>query len=189
MLEASRNHASQSNKRDEARTRPTALVVDDNPINRFLAKEMLHVLGYECDTAANGREAVEYVERYRPDVVLMDLDMPEMDTVLVEDPGRPVPERRQVNRAVRSHHGFCPEPAYPNVDAGALAPVGRRGRERRSDCRRADRAPVTEGRALEGVAEGVRSPQWRRCAAALVRQVIRRSPAWHANARPAAATT
>lgn len=71
MLEASRNHASQSNKRDEARTRPTALVVDDNPINRFLAKEMLHVLGYECDTAANGREAVEYVERYRPDVVLL----------------------------------------------------------------------------------------------------------------------
>jgi CheY-like chemotaxis protein len=79
VLEASRNQASQSNKRNESRARPTALVVDDDPINRVLAKEMLHVFGYECDTATNGREAVEYVERYRPDVVLMDLDMPVMN--------------------------------------------------------------------------------------------------------------
>lgn len=78
-LEASRNQASQTNRRVESRARPTALVVDDGPINRVLAQEMLHVLGYECDTAANGLEAVEYVERYRPDVVLMDLDMPVMD--------------------------------------------------------------------------------------------------------------
>ena len=78
-VEAGRNEASQSNRRDNLRERPTALVVDDGPINRILAKEMLQVLGYECDTAANGREAVEYAERYRPDVVLMDLDMPVMD--------------------------------------------------------------------------------------------------------------
>ena len=79
VLEARRNQASHAARRDASRERPTALVVDDGPVNRILAAEMLHLLGYDCDTAANGRDAVEYVERYRPDVVLMDVDMPVMD--------------------------------------------------------------------------------------------------------------
>lgn len=78
-LEASRKTQSCLNKRDGARLRPVALVVDDSLVNRTLATEMLQSLGYECDTAVNGREAVEYVERHRPDVILMDLEMPLMD--------------------------------------------------------------------------------------------------------------
>lgn len=79
QLEATRKEVSRLQKRDVSRLRPTALVVDDGPVNRVLATEMLHVLGYDCDTANNGQEAVEYVERYRPDVILMDLEMPIMD--------------------------------------------------------------------------------------------------------------
>lgn len=78
-LEAVRNEHSGQQKRGESRLRPIALVVDDSPINRILAEEMLQLLGYDCDTANNGEEAVEYVERYRPEVILMDLDMPVMD--------------------------------------------------------------------------------------------------------------
>lgn len=78
-LEAARKAQSRLQKRDGARLRPIALVVDGSPVNRVLAAEMLKVLGYDCDTADNGREAVEYVERYRPDVIVMDLEMPIMD--------------------------------------------------------------------------------------------------------------
>ncbi|TAK96126.1 MAG: response regulator [Aquabacterium sp.] len=78
-LEAVRKAQSGPKNRGESLLRPIALVVDDSPVNRILAAEMLQILGYDCDTANNGEEAVEYVERYRPDVILMDLEMPVMD--------------------------------------------------------------------------------------------------------------
>ncbi len=78
-LEAVRKVASREHKGRQSGGRPIALVVDDSPVNRILATEMLQVLGYDCDTAENGRDAVEYVERYRPEVILMDLEMPIMD--------------------------------------------------------------------------------------------------------------
>jgi CheY-like chemotaxis protein len=61
--------------------RPQLLVVDDNLVNRILATEMLRALGYDADAAEDGREALEYCQRYRPGAVLMDLHMPVMDGV------------------------------------------------------------------------------------------------------------
>jgi CheY-like chemotaxis protein len=55
------------------------LLVEDNPVNQKLALRMLARMGYEADLAANGREAVQAVERRRYDLVLMDIQMPEMD--------------------------------------------------------------------------------------------------------------
>lgn len=55
------------------------LLVDDNPVNRLLAVRMLERLGYRPDVAANGNEAVELVEKLAYDVVLMDVQMPELD--------------------------------------------------------------------------------------------------------------
>lgn len=55
------------------------LVVDDNEINRFVAAEMLEQMGYEVETAENGAEAVEMVQRGDFLVVLMDCQMPVMD--------------------------------------------------------------------------------------------------------------
>ncbi|MBI2733887.1 MAG: response regulator [Aquabacterium sp.] len=78
-LEAVRKAHPHRHQRGDAAVRPIALVVDDSPINRILATEMLQLLGYDCDTANNGEEAVEYVARYRPDAILMDLEMPVMD--------------------------------------------------------------------------------------------------------------
>jgi signal transduction histidine kinase/DNA-binding response OmpR family regulator len=55
------------------------LVVDDNEINRFVAAEMLEEMGYGVETARNGAEAVELVDRGEFSVVLMDCQMPVMD--------------------------------------------------------------------------------------------------------------
>jgi CheY-like chemotaxis protein len=55
------------------------LVAEDNPVNRQLALLLLEKMGYDADVAVNGAEAVEAVERDGYDVVLMDVQMPEMD--------------------------------------------------------------------------------------------------------------
>jgi PAS domain S-box-containing protein len=57
----------------------SVLVAEDNAVNRQLAVALLRKLGYEPDLAENGREALDAVERGRYDVVLMDVQMPELD--------------------------------------------------------------------------------------------------------------
>ena len=55
------------------------LLVEDNPVNLAVARRLLIRLGLDCDSARDGREAVDAVQRSRYDVVLMDCQMPEMD--------------------------------------------------------------------------------------------------------------
>ncbi len=55
------------------------LVVEDNPVSRKLAGKMLTKRGFEVAFATNGREALEVLAAERFDVVLMDVQMPEMD--------------------------------------------------------------------------------------------------------------
>ena len=55
------------------------LVVDDDDINRLIAKEMLEDEGLEVDLADGGQQALEKINQYQFDIVLMDLQMPGMD--------------------------------------------------------------------------------------------------------------
>ncbi|HEV2219461.1 MAG TPA: GAF domain-containing protein [Casimicrobiaceae bacterium] len=55
------------------------LLAEDNVVNQKLAMRILQQMGYRADLASNGLEAVESVGRQTYDVVLMDVQMPEMD--------------------------------------------------------------------------------------------------------------
>jgi PAS domain S-box-containing protein len=62
-----------------ARAQLRVLLAEDNAVNQQLALRMLETLGYRADVAVNGVEALEAVRRRPYDVVLMDVEMPEMD--------------------------------------------------------------------------------------------------------------
>ncbi|HVV53849.1 MAG TPA: two-component regulator propeller domain-containing protein [Mucilaginibacter sp.] len=55
------------------------LVAEDNLVNQKLAVHILTKMGYKPDVASNGHEAINCVARKRYDLVLMDVQMPEMD--------------------------------------------------------------------------------------------------------------
>jgi signal transduction histidine kinase/DNA-binding response OmpR family regulator/HAMP domain-containing protein len=55
------------------------LLAEDNVVNQKLALRLLQQMGYRADLASNGVEAIECVARQTYDVVLMDVQMPEMD--------------------------------------------------------------------------------------------------------------
>jgi CheY-like chemotaxis protein len=55
------------------------LVVEDNKINQLIVKKQLDNKGVECDFADDGVQALAYLENKTPDLILMDLQMPNMD--------------------------------------------------------------------------------------------------------------
>ncbi len=57
------------------------LLVEDNPQNRYLVTFLLERSGYEVVPVEDGERAIEAVEAYLPDVILMDVQLPRMDGI------------------------------------------------------------------------------------------------------------
>ena len=55
------------------------LLAEDNAVNQKLALRLFSQMGYRADVAANGLETIRSLERQPYDVILMDVQMPEMD--------------------------------------------------------------------------------------------------------------
>lgn len=55
------------------------LIIDDNPLNVELAEFLLTADGFDVDTAADAPTALELLARHRPDVILMDVQLPGQD--------------------------------------------------------------------------------------------------------------
>jgi CheY-like chemotaxis protein len=64
---------------EETRKHRKVLLVEDNVINQQVAQTMLHKRGHQVDVVGTGAEAVEALREATYDVVLMDIQMPEMD--------------------------------------------------------------------------------------------------------------
>jgi CheY-like chemotaxis protein len=66
----------------------TILVVEDNPDNMYVLDHLLTRKGYTVRQATRGDEAIAQIERYRPALVLMDMQMPG-----AARPGKPAGDR------------------------------------------------------------------------------------------------
>jgi two-component system, cell cycle response regulator DivK len=76
-----------STEKNEAQTMPGAepprlakkiLVVEDNELNMKLLNDVLEAHGYDVMSTGRGEVAVEWARQYRPDLILMDLQLPDL---------------------------------------------------------------------------------------------------------------
>jgi CheY-like chemotaxis protein len=87
------------------------LLVDDDPINQMVAIGLLRRRGWEATAAANGKEALEVLAQQRFDLILMDLQMPELDgfqtaSIIRQNEAGPPPEASSLETtvAMRERH-------------------------------------------------------------------------------------
>jgi two-component system, cell cycle response regulator DivK len=57
----------------------TILIAEDNPTNRELLRELLEIRGYTVAEARDGQQALAMVEQTPPDILLLDIGMPQLD--------------------------------------------------------------------------------------------------------------
>jgi CheY-like chemotaxis protein len=72
------------------------LLVDDNEVNLKLAQEILVASGYEVRTAVRGEQAIEMASARRPDLILLDIRLPDIDGLEVLRRLRALPEIKDV---------------------------------------------------------------------------------------------
>ena len=63
----------------ESKKKPLILIVDDTTKNIQVLGNMLYSKGYNISVATSGKEALESVKAKTPDLILLDIQMPEMD--------------------------------------------------------------------------------------------------------------
>ena len=85
-------------------TPPLVLIAEDDDDIRLMMKTLLEMKGYRTAEAANGQEAVETAERARPDLILVDLQLPRLNGFAVTRFVRQHDELRCVPIVVVSGH-------------------------------------------------------------------------------------
>ncbi len=75
---------------------PTILIVDDMDLNRCALRDLCVILGYDPVLADGGRAALDIMETSPPDLVLLDIMMPDVDGYVVLDKMKAKPELRKI---------------------------------------------------------------------------------------------
>jgi CheY-like chemotaxis protein len=83
---------------------PTILVVEDFEDNRFMMRRLLEMSGYHVLEAVNGEEAVDLACSELPNLILMDLSLPQLDGLAATRRIRQYPELRNVPIVAVSAH-------------------------------------------------------------------------------------
>jgi len=58
---------------------PMILIVEDEELIRQMYAEFLGMKGYKVETAENGQKALDFLSNTRPDLILLDMNMPELN--------------------------------------------------------------------------------------------------------------
>ena len=96
------------------------LIVDDEPKNLELLKDILEISGYAVLVARNGRDAVHIAESERPDLILMDVLLPIIDGLAATEILKSNPETSSIPILVLSGFGM-PEDELKASEAGCDA--------------------------------------------------------------------
>ena len=91
----------------ESRRHLRILIAEDNPVNQEVAATMLRKRGHTVDVADNGRVAVELARATRYDVVLMDIQMPELDGYEATEAVRAIPGCSELPIVALSAHALA----------------------------------------------------------------------------------
>jgi CheY-like chemotaxis protein len=83
---------------------PTVMVVEDFEDNRFMMRRLLEMSGYRVLEAVNGEEAVELAHKERPQLILMDLSLPQLDGLAATRRIRQYPDLKDVPIVAVSAH-------------------------------------------------------------------------------------
>ncbi|MCK4473192.1 MAG: response regulator [Anaerolineae bacterium] len=87
----------------------TILIVEDNLLNRKLIEAILKPLGYRLLTAVDGEEGIEVATRERPDLILMDLQMPKVSGYDATEVLKSQPETAHITIVALTAHAMADE--------------------------------------------------------------------------------
>lgn len=111
------------------------LIVEDNELNMKLFHDLLHTQGYETIETSNGFEAVDLARTHSPDLVLMDIQLPEVSGLDVTKWLKEDPELRDI----------------PVIAVTAFAMKGDEDRIRQGGCEAYISKPISVSKFLETI--------------------------------------
>ena len=121
----------------------TVLIVEDNELNMKLFRDLLEAHGYQTSGTSNGFEALDLARKHRPDLILMDIQLPEVSGLEVTKWLKEDPELQ----------------AIPVVAVTAFAMKGDEERIREGGCEAYLSKPISVGKFIETIRRFLAVPE------------------------------
>jgi CheY-like chemotaxis protein len=105
-----------------AESRAVILVVEDNPASQMLVEAVLQGYGYLLRFAASGAEALASIERERPDLILMDIQLPGQDGLSLTRQLKANPAQASIPVVAVTAHAMASDRQL-SLDAGCVGHI------------------------------------------------------------------